>query len=57
MFVAFVVHHEMLQEDEAGVRRSLHTAEVYENGLYVFGGNEEKFSEAFNELWRLGLGW
>jgi len=51
----FMIQHEILQEDEDGIRRSLHSAEVYQNGLYVFGGNEEKLSEAFNELWRLDL--
>ena len=53
--IDMVVECESIPIGDSGVFRTHHSAEIYGNFMYVFGGSVARKSEATNELWKLDL--
>ncbi len=50
-----MIHCESVPIGDNGVFRTHHSAEVYGDFMYVFGGTIARKSDAINELWKLDL--
>ena len=51
-----MINSEKKEMKKDAPRRHNHSAEIFENKMYVFGGCQGLKSEALNELWVLDLG-
>ena len=54
--IAFLIEWELKEAPVASEpRRSFHTAETYQNYMYIFGGVNEGIT-SMNDLWSMNLG-